>query len=189
MEKGLFKKLILLITYVVVLVAVIVKIDAVSGWVRNVLSAFSPILIGFVIAFILNRPCNFFGRLYEKHFHPKTKKAARPLAVVTAYVILLAVITVLVWLVLPELIHSIETFIENLSSYVANIEKIYNSVVESFELEALAELNLPAILNDSLNKLLSSVLNMLTNKILYRSDPQHIEKVLAPKGEKGTEDE
>ena len=80
MEKGLFKKLLLLITYVVVLVAVIVKIDAVSGWVRNVLSAFSPILIGFVIAFILNRPCNFFGRLYEKHFHPKTKKAARPLA-------------------------------------------------------------------------------------------------------------
>ena len=165
MEKGLFKKLILLITYVVVLVAVIVKIDAVSGWVRNVLSAFSPIFIGFVIAFILNRPCNFFARLYEKHFHPKTKKAARPLAVVTAYVILLAVITVLVWLVLPELIQSIETFIENLSSYAANIEKLYNSVVESFELETLAELNLPAILNDGLNKVLSTVLNMLTTTI------------------------
>ena len=165
MEKGLFKKLILLITYVVVLVAAIVKIDAVSGWVRNVLSAFSPIFIGFVIAFILNRPCNFFARLYEKHFRPKTKKAARPLAVVTAYVILLAVITVLVWLVLPELIHSIETFIENLSSYAANIEKLYNSVVESLELETLAELNLPAILNDGLNKVLSTVLDMLTTTI------------------------
>ena len=165
MEKGLFKKLLLLITYVVVLVAAIVKIDAVSGWVRNVLSAFSPIFIGFGIAFILNRPCNFFARLYEKRFHPKTKKAARPLAVVTAYVIFLAVITVLVWLVLPELIHSIETFIANLSSYAANIEKLYNSVVESFELETLAELNLPAVLNDSLNKVLSGVLNMLTTTI------------------------
>ena len=33
------------------------------------------------------------------------------------------------------------------------------------------------------------MLNMLTNKILYHSDPQHIEKMLAPKGEKGIEDE
>lgn len=165
MEKGLFKKLILLITYAVVLVALIVKIDAVWGWVSNVLSAFQPLFVGFAIAFVLNRPCNFFARVYEKHFHPKTKRAARPLAVVTAYVILLAVLTVLVWLVVPELIRSIETFVANLSGYVSNVEAFYNTVVEALELETLAALNLPALLNDGLTKLLSGVLDTLTNTI------------------------
>ena len=165
MEKGLFKKLILLITYVIVLAAVIVKIDAVGAWVKNVASAFSPILIGFVIAFILNRPCNFFARIYEKHFHPKTKKAARPLAVVTAYVIFLAVVTVLIWLVVPELVSSIETFIDNLGVYASNMENLYYAVVDSLGLESLEGLDLPAILNENLNKLLSGALDMLTNTI------------------------
>jgi len=165
MEKGLFKKLVLLITYVVVLVAVIVKIDTVSGWVKNVLSAFSPLFIGFAIAFILNRPCNFFARKYEKWFHPKTKKAARPLAVVTAYLIFFAVIAVIIALIVPELVRSIETFISNLSTYAANLEAIYNSVVQALELEALAELNLPALLNDGLEELLSSVLKILTDTL------------------------
>lgn len=165
MEKKMFKRLLLLITYAVILVAFIVKLDEVWNWVSNVLAAFRPIFIGFIIAFVLNRPCNFFARLYEKHFHPKTKRAARPLAVVTSYLIFLAIITALVWLVVPELIRSIETFVMNLSSYAANLEDIYNSLVQALELETLAELNLPAVLNDALNSLLSGVLDALTNTI------------------------
>lgn len=165
MEKGLFKKLILLVTYAVVLVAAIVKIDAVAAWVKNVLSAFAPLFIGFAIAFILNRPCNFFARLYDKHFKPKAKRAARPLAVVTSYVIFLAVVTVIIWLIVPELIRSIENFIGNLSTYAANLEGIYNSLVERFGLESLADLNLPAVLNENLNKLLSGALNILTDTL------------------------
>jgi len=33
------------------------------------------------------------------------------------------------------------------------------------------------------------MLNMLTNRILYHSDPHHIEKILAPKGGEETDDE
>ncbi len=33
------------------------------------------------------------------------------------------------------------------------------------------------------------MLNMLTNRILYHADPYYIQKVLTPKGEKGTENE
>ena len=165
MEKGFFKKLVLLVTYTVVLVAAIVKIDAVAAWVKNVLSAFSPLFIGFALAFILNRPCNFFNRLYEKHFRPKAKKAARPLAVATSYVIFLAVVTVIIWLIVPELIRSIENFIGNLSIYAANLEGLYNSLVEKLGFEALADLNLPAILNENLNKLLSGALNLLTDTL------------------------
>ena len=108
MEKKLFRSLILLITYAVVLVAVIVKLDAVGGWLGGVLAAFQPLIAGLVIAFILDRPCNFFARQYAKLLPGRAGRAARPLAVVTAYLAVILFIAVLVALVVPELTHSIE---------------------------------------------------------------------------------
>ena len=43
MDKKLFRSLILLITYAVVLVAVIVKLDAVTSWLGGVIAASLPV--------------------------------------------------------------------------------------------------------------------------------------------------
>ena len=165
MDKKLFKHLILLITYAVVLVVVIVKIDTVAGWLSAILSAFQPLFIGFAVAFVLNRPCNVFARLYEGHLPGRTRQAARPLAVVTAYVILLAILAVLISLVVPELINSLQTFVNNMGTYAANLQGLYDWVVQTLDLEALADLNLSAIINDTLNKVLSGVLDALTTTV------------------------
>ena len=165
MDKRTFKKVILLITYAIVLVALIVKIDAVGGWVSGVLTAFRPLLIGFAIAFVLNRPCGFFARVYEKRLPGRAKKAARPLAVATSYVILIALIAVLIALVVPELIRSLETFIGNLSTYGSNLQSLYDYVVDKLKLEALADLNLSAAVNNAMEKLLSGVLDLLTTTL------------------------
>ena len=165
MDKKLFKSIILLLTYAVVLVVVIVKIDTVAGWLSAILSAFQPLFIGFAVAFVLNRPCNFFARLYEGHLPGRTRQAARPLAVVTAYVILLAILAVLISLVVPELINSLQTFVNNMGTYAANLQGLYDWVVQTLDLEALADLNLSAIINDTLNKVLSGVLDALTTTV------------------------
>lgn len=165
MEKGLFKKLMLLITYAVILVAVIVKLDAVAGWLSGVLDAFKPLFIGFAIAFVLNRPCNFFARLYEKHLPGRGREAARPLAVATAYVILIAVLAVLLALVVPELVNSIQTFINNIGTYAGNLQKLYDLVVERLDLELLSGLDLGSAINGALKSLLSGVLNVLTDTL------------------------
>ena len=165
MDKKLFRKLILLITYAIILVAFLIKIDAVTGWLTGVLGAFRPLLIGFAIAFILNRPCNFFTRLYETHLPEKGKPASRPLAILTSYVILLAAVAILISLVVPELVKSIQTFVGNLGAYTANLQSLYDAVVETLELESLEGLNLTSLLTNSLNKLLSGVLNLLTNTL------------------------
>jgi len=159
------KKLILLITYAVVLVAVIVKIDAVGGWLGGVIRAFEPLYIGFAIAFVLNRPCKFFVRLYEGGLEGKSKKLARPLAVVTAYVLLFAIVSALLALVIPELIDSIEAFVGNLSTYTANIQGLYERVIAFLDVESMADLNLSETLNNALGNVLSSVLDTLTNTI------------------------
>lgn len=159
------KKLILLITYAVVLVAVIVKIDAVGGWLDGVVKAFEPLYIGFAIAFVLNRPCKFFAGLYARGLEGKSEKLARPLAVLTSYVLLFAVISAVLALVIPELIKSIEAFVGNLSTYTANLQSLYDRMIEFLNIENMAELNLPETLNSVLGSLLSGVLNTLTNTL------------------------
>lgn len=165
MDKKLFRSLILLITYAVVLVAVIVKLDAVAGWLGGVLNAFRPLVIGAAIAFILNRPCAFFARLYERALPGRAKGAARPLAAATAYLIVAVLITALVALVVPELTHSIEMFIGNLNTYAGNFQDLLDWVVAKLDLEQLANLDLSAGISDSLKNLLTGALDALTNTL------------------------
>ena len=165
MDKKMFRSLILLITYAVVLVAVIVKLDAVTGWLGGVLAAFQPLIIGGAIAFILNRPCNFFARHYEKLLPGKAKAAARPLAAATAYLIVAALITALIALVVPELTHSIEMFIGNLNAYADNFQALFDWLVAKLDLEQLANLDLSAGISDSLKNLLTGALDALTNTL------------------------
>jgi predicted PurR-regulated permease PerM len=164
-DKKFFKSLILLITYAVVLVAFIVKIDAVGGWLAAVVSAFRPLLIGFAVAFVLNRPCNFFAGLYGKKLSGKAAKAARPLAVVTCYLIVILLLAGVVALVVPELVKSIQTFAGNLSTYAGNFQALYDKVVEKLDIQSLADLNLSSAIREPLSKLLSGVLNALTNTL------------------------
>lgn len=165
MDKKMFRSLILLITYAVVLVVVIVKLDAVLGWLGGVVSAFQPLLIGAVIAFILNRPCNFFARLYERALPGKALAASRPLGAASAYLVVLALITALVALVVPELTHSIEMFIGNLNAYAANFQALLDWVVAKLDLEQLANLDLSTGISDSLKNLLTGALDALTNTL------------------------
>lgn len=165
MDKKLFRSLILLITYAVVLVAVIVKLDAVGGWLAGVIGAFQPLITGLVIAFILDRPCNFFARQYEKVLPGPARRAARPLAVVSAYLAVILFIAVLVALVVPELTHSIEMFIGNLGTYAANFQDLYDWVVAKLDLEQLASLDLSSGISDTLKDLLTGALDTLTNTL------------------------
>ena len=165
MEKKLFRSLILLITYAVVLVAVIVKLDAVGGWLGGGLAAFQPLIAGLVIAFILDRPCNFFARQYAKLLPGRAGRAARPLAVVTAYLAVILFIAVLVALVVPELTHSIEMFIGNIGTYAANFQDLYDWVVAKLDLEQLASLDLSSGISDTLKDLLTGALDTLTNTL------------------------
>ena len=165
MDKKLFRSLLLLITYAIVLVAVIVKLDEVGRWLGGVLGAFQPLLIGAVIAFILHRPCNFFARLYQQVLPEKGRGAARPLAAATAYLLVAGLITALIALVVPELTHSIELFISNLSTYAANFQELFDWVVARLDLEQLADLDLSSGISESLQKLLNGALDALTNTL------------------------
>lgn len=77
------------------------------------LSAAAPIIIGFVIAYLVNIIMN----LYERHFFPKSqkkfvKKVRTPFCMTAAFLTVAAVIALIAGLVVPELISCVQVLIE-----------------------------------------------------------------------------
>ena len=161
MDKRLFRSILLIITYAVVLVMVLVRLDVIGFALTQLLGLFRPLIIGFALAFILNRPCHFFFRMYS-HGLGKTRAAgaARPLAVVTSYLALIIVVAGIFSFVLPKLAESIQTFVLNLSTYIANVQGWINQLADYFHLD-IAELDL-SNLNKTLENLFRQALGFLS---------------------------
>ena len=92
------------------------------------LGAASPIIIGLVIAFLVNIIMNF----YERNFFPKSNKKfinkiRVPLCMTGAFLTIAAVIALIVLLVVPELVSCVQVLIEKLPAATAVvIEKLSN---------------------------------------------------------------
>lgn len=87
----------------------------------KILGAASPIFIGCAIAFVLNILMNF----YERHIFKNPKKKffiaiKRPISILLAFLTLAAIITVVLWLILPQLISAIEMLIQQLPTALQN---------------------------------------------------------------------
>lgn len=162
MDKRLFKSILLIITYAVVLVMVLARLDVVGFALGRLLGLFRPLIIGFALAFILNRPCHFFFRLYNRGLgKTKAAGAARPLAVVTSYLALIVVITGVFSFVLPKLTESIQTFALNLSGYISNVQDWINQLADYLHLDMEA-LDLSS-LNQTLENLFKQALGFLSS--------------------------
>ena len=162
MDKKLFRSILLIITYAVVLVMVLLRLDVIALALVWLLKLLRPLIIGFAIAFVLNRPCHFFHRLYDRALtRTPARQAARGLAVLTSYLVLVAVIVAIFSFVLPKLAESLQIFTSNLSGYIANIQSWINQLIAYLHLDAQA-LDLSS-LNDVLKNLLNNMLGFLSD--------------------------
>ena len=66
MDKKLFRSILLIITYAVLLIMALVRLEDLGSGAVRVLRMFQPLLLGFAIAFVLDRPCHFFDQLYAR---------------------------------------------------------------------------------------------------------------------------
>ncbi|OUN21924.1 AI-2E family transporter [Flavonifractor sp. An82] len=162
MDKKLFKSILLIITYAVVLVMVLARLDVLAGALGILLSVFKPLIIGFCLAFVLNRPCQFFFRLYSRGLDKiSARGAARPLAVLTSYLALIIIVVAIFSFVLPKLVESIQTFVLNLSGYIANAQNSINHLLDYLNLD-IEQLDLSK-LNTTLEGILNNALKFLSN--------------------------
>lgn len=157
MPKNFMRSIMLIITYTVLLVLALIKFDVILDLLGLVLSSCKPLFLGFAIAFVLNRPCAFFCRHYEHNLGAKYRKLGRPLAVLTSYLVLIAIIVALFSFVLPQVVDSMQLFAASVSGYMVNLQTLINKVAGYLDLSTLDLSSLSSYLRSFLEGVLSSV--------------------------------
>ena len=88
---------------------------SVSVLLGTLLGASMPLLIGAAVAYVVNllmSACE--RRFFPRSTNQKLIRLRRPLCLLLAYLALLAIVTVVVWLILPELVDCVELLISQL---------------------------------------------------------------------------
>ncbi len=115
-------------------------LDLLKQGLASLIRVLSPFIWGLVISYLLSPLVRFlqnkaFGPLLEKAFAKspeKGSKAARILAVVFAEIIMLALITGLFFLIIPQLYSSIETIVINSPTYIESLTNWATKLLTDF---------------------------------------------------------
>lgn len=103
----------------ILLIIIIANHEVISGFIMSyILSPLSPIIIGFAMAYLLNPILNFHeNKLLVKM---KSAKARRGVGVLLTYVTLLVILVGFAFLIIPQLVKSIQNLILKLDEYIAS---------------------------------------------------------------------
>ncbi len=99
LNKENIKKILAIITFTLVLLALLMNMGAVKSYLGFLWGILFPFVMGGVIAFVLNIPM----AAIEQKLFKKPGKAARPLSLVLSILLVFAVLTVVVVVVIPQL--------------------------------------------------------------------------------------
>lgn len=136
---------------IVVLICLVIfffiyRFQGFSSGLRQIISSLQGVIIGFLIAYLLNPIMKFFERNLTKRRPPQTQKAKfriRALSVTLAMVIFLAIIVALALMIIPQMIVSIQDLALTLSDKMDALTEwmqrmVHNSTVEG-QLETYAQ--------------------------------------------------
>ncbi len=109
------------------LVIIICNNETISKWFSNVLSVLAPIIIGIAIAYICTPILNLFEKKLLRGI--KKTKMRRALAMVCTYLLIALIFTIILIIIIPQLISSINGFADNFTSYIDKTVTLINIVI------------------------------------------------------------
>lgn len=117
-----------LFTAAALILLVISALPKTAGGVSAVLKALSPFAGGIAVAYVVDIPTRFFA---QKLFHGK-----RGVAIVLSYICFIGVVAALIGLVVPQLILSVNSFVNALPGYLDNAARAIGGVMTDFNFSA-----------------------------------------------------
>ena len=145
---------------------ILMHLGDIFGTFSKVVRLFSPVLIGIVMAYIMDPLARFFQRtLFSKI---KRESLRRSLSVLLTVIIVLAGIVLLLVSLLPQLISSIANIANNFSYYVNSLEKLIERAAGKISSD---KVDLSSV-TDATNKILErigEVLPQLVNRLINTS--------------------
>ena len=108
---------------------IVINIQAVSTFVLNIFSFFTPFITGICIAFIVNIPMMRIEKSINKFFGRKS----RGLSIFLAIIVFVLVIGLIFSMIIPEIISSIGEIRNGLPKVIDSFDKIYNNIASFFK--------------------------------------------------------
>lgn len=121
MDKKTIKTILFTAFLAAALVAAAVKPEFFSGILSRAAKLLMPIFIGAAIAFVMNIPVCRFIKIFSRTFKKAGDKTICSLAVTASYLLLLAVLAGIIWIIVPQLISSVRLFADNFDRYYDNL--------------------------------------------------------------------
>jgi predicted PurR-regulated permease PerM len=99
--------------------------ESVGAAISFILRVLTPVLIGFVITFLLSRPSDFLTHLIMKiKFFSRHKKGAHGIGVFLAFIIFLALIILFLYMMVPGIVDSVGSITQEIPHYAQSVDKM-----------------------------------------------------------------
>ncbi|MBQ7129323.1 MAG: AI-2E family transporter [Clostridia bacterium] len=113
-------------------------IPTISATIATVFAIIRPLIYGAAIAYLLYPVCVFFEKIFVKVFgrikkHKLKRKLIRGFAIFFSMVFGIGVVAFLIYMILPDIVKSIEKILYNSPSYIKTIQKFIDSQLSSNE--------------------------------------------------------
>ena len=124
----------------------------------TILGILSPILIGLILAFVLNLLLSPLERLWDKLFlkensRPIVKKLRRPICLLLSFLIVLGIIFAVCFVVIPKLGSTVVDMVNTISAYVKTLDVRYDDLRATLEQYAITLPEIDLGKNDLLTKI------------------------------------
>ncbi len=147
----------------------IYRIEAIQAGLKKLMTVLSPVIIGAVVAYLLNPLVETIGSFFKRIFsstgmkHTTAKKLSKGIAITISMLIFIAFIVAIFWMVLPGLANSVAEIADKLPVYGDNIEQFLMDFIE----------DKPAIkeyVQDTTSDLVNTITDYYKNQILPQWD-------------------
>lgn len=135
-------------------------VSMIESSISKFMKVLSPFIVGFAIAYLLNTPMSFFERsIYNK------LRYRRVLSILTVYALAVAVLSILLTMILPQVAQSIMDLYNNMNSYMGSLTKFVQDVTYKLNIEGDEIISIVGTYQELMGKL-GTMINEALPKIL-----------------------
>ena len=100
---------------------------------KYIWNVISPIVVGFIIAYLMNPLCNTFYKIISlgknERINPKTlEKIRQKVSIIAAYIFMMLILMGISILIVPQILESVGILISNISIYTEKLQKLLNDL-------------------------------------------------------------
>lgn len=139
LSKKNIKKILGIITFAIILLAVSQNLTTVMGFLSGVLGILAPVIVGLVLAFMLNILMNVLERRVFAFMKKSKKRVVRnlfkPVSLVSTLILTLGFFVLLLFIIIPQLKDTIMLLVEKIPVYYTDLINWIESLVVRFGLD------------------------------------------------------